>query len=105
MKSAHRIAADVKQYRQDMKGLYKTVDMGISSKVINHIYEWAKLNDSSDNSRQNWHNLMRGELKDTIKDEGSLFKEITMTVDLMKQMCDICDTGRLYSNERKMDVE
>ena len=99
MKSAHRIAADVKQYRQDMKGLYKTVDMGISSKVINHIYEWAKLNDSSDNSRQNWHNLMRGELKDTIKDEGSLFKEITMTVDLMKQMCDICDTGRLYSND------
>ena len=28
-----------------------------------------------------------------------MFKGIAMTVDLMKQMCTICDYGRFYSND------
>lgn len=99
VKLTQKIARDIANYHKDMKGISSHLEMGISADTVNHVYEWAKLNNLSENSRQNWHKLCTGKFKDSIKDEGSLFKEIAMTVDLMKQMCTICDYGRFYSND------
>ena len=38
--------------------------------------------------------MIKGDTGFSIKDEGSLFKEITMTTDLLKQITDIADYAR-----------
>ena len=38
-----------------------------------------------------------GRLRNSIRDEGSLFKEITSTIDLMKQLADVAKIGEEYS--------
>ena len=98
---ADELNDEVKAYSDSVYELYPDIKMGVNDKVINHIYEWAKLNSKNDNSRENWRELYTGELKDTIRDEGTLFKELTMTVDLMKQMIGICDAGEDLSVEDK----
>ena len=98
---ADELNDEVKAYSESVADLYPDIKMGVSDKVINHIYEWAKLNSENDDSRDNWKNLYTGYLKETIRDEGTLFKEITMTVDLMKQMIGICDVGEDLSVETK----
>ena len=67
--------------------------MSSNVKAMDHLYTWADLNNRNDNSRQNWKNLYEGDLKGTIRDEGTLFKEITMTIDLLKQLIIICEIG------------
>lgn len=89
----NKLANDFEKYSENMKSIYENTEIGLSSKVVNHVYEWAKLNSQSDISRENWHELCKGRLSDSIRDEGTVFKEIIMTIDLMKQMCDICDAG------------
>lgn len=84
---------EVKTYSGRMENINPDIKMGVNSKVVAHIYEWARLNSENDDSRSNWKELYTGDLKDTIRDEGTLFKEIMMTVDLMKQMVGICEVG------------
>lgn len=95
--TADELNDEIKSYSDSVADLYPNTIMGVNDKVINHIYEWAKLNSTNDNSRENWKELYTGELKDTIRDEGTLFKEITMTIDLAKQMTEICSAGEKYS--------
>ncbi len=95
--TADELNDEIKSYSDSVTDLYPNTIMGVNDKVINHIYEWAKLNSTNDNSRENWKELYTGELKDTIRDEGTLFKEITMTIDLAKQMTEICSAGEKYS--------
>lgn len=69
--------------------------------IAKHLYAWADLNSKKENSKANWKNLVKGDLKTTIYDEGSLFKEINQTVDLLKQMRKIADAGlELAKNEK-----
>lgn len=73
----------------------------IDTKVTNHIYEWANLNAKNENSVENWKSLYHGELSKSIKNEGSVFKEITMTADLLKQMKLIAQTGMDISQDKE----
>jgi len=57
--------------------------------VAKHLYAWADLNSKSDTPRDNWKELYKGDLAKSIRDEGSLFREITQTVDLLKQISTI----------------
>lgn len=95
---ADELNDEIMQYSDRTADLTPNIKMGVNDKVINHLYEWAKLNSLSDDSRKNWKELYEGELKDTIRDEGTLFKEIMMTVDLAKQMIGICEIGEDYSS-------
>ena len=52
-------------------------------------------------NKKNWKEIFEGELKFSIKDEGSLFKEITMTIDLLKQLIMIAEVGEKYSEHDK----
>ena len=94
---ADELNDEVRAYYDSVSELYPDIKMGVNDKIINHVYEWAKLNSQNNDSRKNWKELYTGELKDTIRDEGTLFKELTMTVDLMKQMVGICDVGENIS--------
>lgn len=67
--------------------------------IARHIYGWAQLNNENKNSRENWANLFNGDMKSTISDEGGLFREITQTVDLLKQMSNIVDKGIAASKD------
>lgn len=69
--------------------------------VAKHLYAWADLNSKKENSKANWKDIVKGDLKTTIYDEGSLFKEINQTIDLLKQMNKIVDIGlQLAKNEQ-----
>lgn len=90
----------LKKYNADMTALDEDYrDIELDTKVANHIYDWASLNNNFDNSTENWARLIENSKANPIKDEGTLFKEITMTVDLLKQITEIADEGiRLAEN-------
>lgn len=65
--------------------------------AVHHIYTWAELNDINESSTENWAKIMKKSSTHPIKDEGTLFKEISMTIDLLKQITEICDGGTANS--------
>ena len=85
---------DIIQYDPE----YKQVQL--DTKATKHIYEWADLNSRNKDSVENWKTLYHGDLSSTIKNEGSVFKEITMTADLLKQMKLIAKTGMEFSDDK-----
>lgn len=88
---------EVKAYENSISKIYPTRELEFSSKAIDHVYTWAELNSENDDSKDNWKKLYSGELRFTIKDEGSLFKEITMTTDLLKQLINVAREGYALS--------
>ena len=70
---------------------YKQTEL--NTEAIEHLYEWAKLNSQNDDSVENWRTLYYEEAGKSIKNEGSVFREITITADLLKQMKLIAKTG------------
>ena len=71
----------------------------LNTKVTSNLYDWASLNATSDDSVENWKKLYNENIGKTIKNEGSLFKEIAMTADLLKQMKLIAKTGMDISKD------
>ena len=69
--------------------------------AINHIYDWAYLNSEKSDSEENWARIMENSDAFPIKDEGSLFKEIVITIDLLKQIVEISEEGINISNNDK----
>ena len=63
-----------------------------------HIYNWAELNRKNPDSRKNWKALCENHTNGFI-DEGYLFKEITQTIDLLKQITKIADVGEKISED------
>lgn len=102
--TAQKVLEEINRYAAETESLYPRQELKLSPKVMDHLYKWAELNYRIPNSRRNWKELYSGELRYTIRDEGSLFKEISMTADLLKQLAEVCDIGRLYS-ESKEDKE
>ncbi len=88
----------VTEYSDNVSDILPNTKIKLNPNSINHLYHWAKLNSECDNGRKNWKELYSGEFKDTIRDEGSLFKEITATVDLMKQIIGVCKVGESLSS-------
>lgn len=79
-------------------------DITQNKDAVRHLYSWAELNNKHSDSRRNWKGLYCGTLHNTIRDEGSLFKEITQTVDLLKQMKKIAQKGYdLAYNEKNQN--
>lgn len=72
--------------------------------AIKHVYTWAELNKEKDDSYGNWKELYSGDLRKSIRDEGTLFREIVTTVDLLKQMDDIAQEG-IEISKREKDIE
>ena len=94
----------VKDYERKSVKLHPDKEMRVSTKAMEHIYNWAELNCKSDKSKRNWRNLYSGDLRASIRDEGTLFKEINMTIDLLKQLIEACSDGEKYS-ETDTDIK
>ena len=80
---------EVLRYGNVIRTLFPQREITLNSKAVDHLYTWAELNENTQDSRKNWKELYN--LKLSIKDEGSLFKEITTTADLLKQLIEIAD--------------
>ena len=73
------------------KGIYLQENRKLrqNMKAINHVYRWAKLNNNNDDAIYNWRKLYSSEHRKALQDEGTLFREIKLTSDLLKQMGEI----------------
>ena len=100
-KTSQVIIKRVKNYNNIIEDLDLDTIMSSNVKAMDHLYTWAELNSKQDDSRKNWKELFEGELKFSIRDEGTLFKEITMTIDLLKQLIMIAEYGEKYSEHDK----
>ncbi len=89
----------INQYNSEMSKIDSNHrEIKINNGAVSHLYNWAKLNSEKTNSTENWANIIKNSGIYPIKDEGSLFKEITMTIDLLKQITEICDEGIKITN-------
>lgn len=89
--------ADIAKIDEDFR------EVEIDTRATNHIYDWAALNNENQDSTGNWAKLIENSKANPIRDEGTLFKEITMTVDLLKQIMEISEEG-LYLAENKLEA-
>jgi superfamily II RNA helicase len=92
-KSLNKFNLDIKKYDPEYR------ESQIDTKITNHLYDWANLNSENEDSVENWKKLYHDNVGRSIKNEGSVFKEITMTADLLKQMKLIAQTGMDFSND------
>ena len=58
------------------------------------------MNSKDEDSKKNWKELYTGDMRKNIKDEGTLFREIMQTNDLLKQMKEISLEGEALSEKR-----
>ena len=99
---ANDLSEQVFEYNKDVyapmeKQLYLNTD------AMKHVYTWAEKNAFDDDSTENWHDMFKGDTGFRIKDEGTLFREITMTTDLLKQINNIAEYGKeLTANPAKL---
>lgn len=98
-RTAQRVLEELKSYETKTSALHPEQQMDLSPRAMQHLYHWARANETNDNGRVNWKNLYSGELKFSIKDEGSMFKEITMTADLIKQLIEITEAGEKITGD------
>lgn len=95
----------LKKYNADMAKIDEDFrEVEIDTKATNHIYDWAALNNENQDSTGNWAKLIENSKANPIRDEGTLFKEITMTADLLKQIMEISEEG-LYLAENKLEAK
>ena len=99
----------INQYNNDVSKLdINHRDVEFNNNVIHHVYDWANLNNINANPVENWKKIIHNSDAYPIKDEGTLFEEITNTIDLLKQVTEICDEGERIANndyEKKYYVE
>jgi len=88
---------NVKNYERLSSTLYPDRILDINGDTVAHIYQWADLNAHHADSRSNWRYMYSDNRRNAIRDEGSLFKEISATVDLMKQLANIAKIGEMYA--------
>lgn len=94
----------LKKYNDDMAKIDEDFrEVEIDTRATNHIYDWAALNNENQDSTENWAKLIENSKANPIRDEGTLFKEITMTADLLKQIMEISEEG-LYLAENKLEA-
>ena len=98
-RTAQRVLEELKSYETKSSTLHPEQQLDLSPRAMQHLYHWARANETNDNGRVNWKNLYSGELRFSIKDEGSMFKEITMTADLIKQLIEIAQTGEKLTGD------
>ena len=99
--AAYASFAQVKNYDSRAAELYPQRIMNINPRIIEHLYCWAKLNSEEENSKKNWKDIFMSEIKSSIKDEGTLFKEINMTADLIKQLTEAAHEGLVFAETKE----
>ena len=102
--AAYASFAEIKDYDLKSAELYTQRELSLNPRIMEHLYCWAKLNSEEPESRRNWKELFNGEIKSSIKDEGTLFKEINMTADLIKQLTEAAHEGLVFAEKKEDSV-
>lgn len=75
------------------------LENGISSKVDRYgkssaetVYNWAMLNNANTESMTNWYQLLKI-IPETDADEGTIYRRIMQTADLLSQISEMADAG------------
>lgn len=93
----------LEEYNEKMsinEGFHKIAQNKDSAK---RLFEWANLNNKSADSKVNWQTMCNKYIDNYI-DEGAMFKEITQTVDLLKQISGISDIGSKIAKTENDDI-
>lgn len=98
-KKASNLSERVDEYNEDV---YPKLgqELHLNTDAMKHVYKWADLNSENEDSTENWHDMFKGDTGFKFRDEGSLFKEITMTTDLLKQINGIAE----YAKEQTVNA-
>ena len=100
-KKASNLSERVDEYNEDVyPKLGQGQELHLNTDAMKHVYKWADLNSENEDSTENWHDMFKGDTGFKFKDEGSLFKEITMTTDLLKQINEIAE----YAKEQTVNA-
>lgn len=92
--AAEILISEIRKYDLEISKIGSDGHLNLEPETMLHLYTWAKLNDENpEESLLNWQALYHGPLKESISDEGSLFKEFTTTIDLLRQLIKISDLG------------
>ena len=90
----------ISDYNKNIYTKYDNRELKNNAKAIKHVYAWAEMNSKDEDSKKNWKELYTGDMRKNIKDEGTLFREIMQTNDLLKQMKEISLEGEALSEKR-----
>jgi hypothetical protein len=74
------------KYNNYIAAINNGIEYSYNTKAMEHVLKWAELNSQNPEGKENWKEMCTGDLKYSIKDEGTLFKEINATCDLLKQL-------------------
>lgn len=98
--AAQEVYDELLKYDSKIEKIDPDKQIGLNPQIMEHVYQWAELNENpEEESRKNWKMLYKGDLKHSIRDEGTLVKEINMTSDLLKQLIDISYEGARLSQD------
>jgi len=86
---AEELNKHVSEYNYKTISLYNDKEFVMDNSTIEHLYSWASLNEEEDDSIQCWKEIMHNRIIYGIREEGTLFREISLTIDLMKQLIKI----------------
>lgn len=89
----------IKDYNKNIYNKLENRELKNNGKAIKHVYAWAELNSKENDSTKNWKELYSGDMRKTIRDEGTLFREIMQTNDLLKQMKEISIEGEALAEK------
>ena len=90
----------ISDYNKNIYTKYDNRELKNNAKAIKHVFAWAEMNSKDEDSKKNWKELYTGDMRKNIKDEGTLFREIMQTNDLLKQMKEISLEGEALSEKR-----
>lgn len=98
--TAQEVYNELLRYDYKIEKIDPNRQIGLNPQTMEHLYQWAELNENpEEESRKNWKMLYKGDLRYSIRDEGTLVNEINMTSDLLKQLIDISYEGARLSQD------
>lgn len=92
-----KLSKKINQYNGRMFNIsdFQKIKLNYDSAI--RVFTWAELNSTNSNSRKNWAKMYSKDNEIKMIDEGSFFKEIRMTCDLIKQLIKVSECGRQNS--------
>jgi len=90
--ACEKIYQEIKSFEQKSSMIHPDRELKLNPKSIEHLYNWADSCSKCGDAKHNWEELFTNGAKFST-DEGSMFKEITKTTDLLKQLIDVSKIG------------
>lgn len=98
LSAARDALKEVRKHEETSYRLNPDREILLDSTIMDFVYKWAQMNGKGYDSKDVWEYLYSDKYRSASKEEGVIFKEISMTIDLLKQLIDVASEGELYSS-------